>query len=330
MYNIGKVWGLVAREVLNPAVGIQHFPSEKRRRYVTLTEMPRLAAALDAEANDYAAHAIWLLLLTGCRRNEILGAKWSDIDWERRTLYIGKTKNGEALLAPLSHAAISRLKLIPRQEGNDYIICGALPGQRLAYIDSAWRRIVGRAKLKDLRIHDLRRTVGSWLVQDGASLHLVGAVLNHKDPKTTAGYAYFQMQERHRVPDQHGVSLLAAAAPKDGNAPSDKSGERKTDCVCAPATPDVHRLTREELYVRVWREPITKLASKLNISDVGLAKVCRREQIPPPERGHWAKVAAGHAMPWTPLPAHTPATGKIVKFGMRSRRTERASASATA
>jgi integrase len=89
---IGEVWGLVAREVLNPAAGIQHFRGEKRRRYVTPTEMPHLAAALDADLNEYAAHALWLLLLPGCRRNEILGAKSSDIDWERRTLYIGKTK----------------------------------------------------------------------------------------------------------------------------------------------------------------------------------------------------------------------------------------------
>jgi integrase len=52
-----------------------------------------------------------------------------------------------------------------------------------------------------LRIHDLRRTVGSWLVRDGASLHLVGSVLNHKDQKTTAGHAYSQTKERHKGPD---------------------------------------------------------------------------------------------------------------------------------
>jgi integrase len=70
-----------------------------------------------------------LLLLTGLRRGELLNAKWSDIDWKQRTLSVPKTKNGEALLAPLSHAAISRLKVVPQLQGNPYIICGKKLGQ---------------------------------------------------------------------------------------------------------------------------------------------------------------------------------------------------------
>src|SRR5882757_6993432 len=75
-----------------------------------------------------SSHALWLLLLTGVRRNEILAAKWADIDWDNKTLYIGKTKNGEAVLTPLGRAAIARLKIIPRLHDNPYIICGELPG----------------------------------------------------------------------------------------------------------------------------------------------------------------------------------------------------------
>ena len=151
---------------------------------------------------------MWLLLLTGVRRNEILAAKWADVDWDNKTLYIGKTKNGEAVLTPLSRAAIARLKLIPKFNDNPFIICGAIPGKPLAYLDAMWRRIRLKTGFHDLRIHDLRRTVGSWLVRDGASLHLVGAVLNHKDQKTTAGYAYFQTEDRQKALDRHGRKIV--------------------------------------------------------------------------------------------------------------------------
>ena len=113
---------------------------------------------------------------------------------------------------PLSHAAISRLKVVPQLQDNPYIICGRKAGQHLVNLNDAWGRIRKAAGLNDLRIHDLRRTVGSWLVRDGASLHLVGSVLNHKDQKTTAGYAYFQTKERHKALDKHGRNVVDFAS----------------------------------------------------------------------------------------------------------------------
>ena len=212
MYNLGRKWGLVPIDKANPASGVERFPETKRRRFVTPDELPRLSKAIDQEADEYVRHAVWLLLLTGLRRGELLNAKWSDIDWKQRTLSIPKTKNGEALLAPLSHAAISRLKAVPQLQGNPYIICGRKAGQHLVNLTDAWSRIRTAAGLNDLRIHDLRRTVGSWLVRDGASLHLVGSVLNHKDQKTTAGYAYFQTKERHKALDKHGRNVVDFAS----------------------------------------------------------------------------------------------------------------------
>src|SRR5450631_2110475 len=93
-------------------------------------------------------------------------------------------------------------------QDNPHIICGSVPGQRLTNLRSAWIRVRNSAALKNLRIHDLRRTVGSWLARDGASLHLVGAVLNHKDQKTTAGYAYFQTDDRQKALDKHGRKVI--------------------------------------------------------------------------------------------------------------------------
>jgi integrase len=86
--------------------------------------MPDFIRALEAEDNEYARHGLWLLLLLGLRSIELLKAKWADIDWDMGTLFVGLTKNGEPLLAPLSDAAMARLKMIPRIANNPYIICG--------------------------------------------------------------------------------------------------------------------------------------------------------------------------------------------------------------
>jgi hypothetical protein len=171
--------------------------------------MPRFLQALEQEDNDYARHGIWLLLLMGLRCKELLKAKWEDIDWDMGTLFIGLTKNGEPLLAPISDAAMDRFKIIPRTSDNPYIICGRLRGQYLRGLGQPLRRTLKRAGLVNLRIHDLRRTVGSWLAQDGRSLHLIGEVLNHRDPKTTAGHAYFQTQQRRDALSDHGNRVLA-------------------------------------------------------------------------------------------------------------------------
>jgi integrase len=282
MFNVGRRIGLLARELRNPATEIDQFPEAKRRRYVTASELPRLAAAIDADANEFATHAIWLLLLTGIRRSEILAAKWDDINWQDRTLFVGKTKNGEPVLAPLSQAAITRLKRIPRVEGNPYVICGSIPGKPLAYLDSMWRRIRTETGLHDLRIHDLRRTVGSWLVSEGASLHLVGAILNHKDQKTTAGYAYFDTHDRQRALDRHGKKLVKHA--------SLIAGQKMTDVKDTGTR--IRQFSRKALHRIIWSEPMTLVSRKLGISDVGLAKACRRHDIPVPDRGYWSRHVA--------------------------------------
>lgn len=111
MYNWGKTAGCVPRDYANPATGIVRFPERKRRRFITTVEMPRFVRALEEENSEYARHGLWMLLLTGLRIAELLKAKWTDIDWENGTLFIGLTKNGDPLRAPLSDAAITRVKL---------------------------------------------------------------------------------------------------------------------------------------------------------------------------------------------------------------------------
>ena len=317
MYNVGRQLGVVPEEMRNPGTEIVRFAEHRRRRFVTPAEMPILAAAINNDPNEFASHALWLLLLTGVRRNEILAAKWADIDWDNNTLYIGKTKNGEPVLTPLGRAAIARLKMIPRLHDNPYIICGELPGKPLAYIDRMWRRVREETGFKDLRIHDLRRTVGSWLVRDGASLHLVGAVLNHKNQATTAGYAYFQTEDRHKALDRHGKKIVEIAA---GNfKPRNKTGPADLAAVNIPTQkpPKVRRIARRELYNLIWSEPITTLAKRFGISDRGLTKVCQRSDIPAPPRGYWAKIAAGSKFERPGLPMRDDLNSRKVGFRIK-------------
>ena len=226
------------------------------------------------------------------------------------TLFIGLTKNGEPLLAPISDAAMDRLRVIPRISDNPYIICGRLPGQYLRSLGDPFRRALKRAGLVNLRIHDLRRTVGSWLAQDGQSLHLIGDVLNHRDPKTTAGYAYFQTKQRRDALTGHGSRVLALT-PAHLRKPAAPTGISANSLLPAAESAAVvatensfahyrHYFRREDLYRLVWTSPVSEIAARLGVSDVALAKLCRRAAVPIPGRGYWQRTEAGQ--PVEPIP----------------------------
>jgi hypothetical protein len=208
---------------------------------------------------------------------------------------------------------------VPRLQDNPYIICGRKAGEHLVNLKEAWGRIRKAAGLNDLRIHDLRRTVGSWLVRDGASLHLVGSVLNHKDQKTTAGYAYFQTKERHRALDKHGRNVVEFASRVTATSSNTEEQASMPSAKLPLSRGPFHAFTREALYRLVWSESTRTLSKRLGISDVGLAKACRRASVPTPDRGYWARVAAGQRCEKTPLPPLETAVAKIVRFRGRGR-----------
>lgn len=198
----------------NPATGVTRFKEESRDRFVGPDELPKLIEAIDGEPNQYARYALWLYLLAGLRKEELLTARWADVDFNRRELRLVDTKNGKNHYLPLSDAAMEVLNQIPRIEGNEYIIVGKKPGAHLVNIDKPWQRVRKAAGVEDVHIHDLRRTVGSWLAQAGNSLHLIGRVLNHSNSSTTAIYARFGQDHIREALDRHGEQILAAAGLK--------------------------------------------------------------------------------------------------------------------
>lgn len=215
MFGLARKWGYLPPTAPNPATGIDYFAPVARDRWVQPHELPRLAAALKQEKNPYLSAAVWLLLLTGMRKSELLNAKWSDVDPDRRELRLPTTKQKKVHYVPLSDRAWQVLEALPRQEGNPYILCGRLPGSQLGGFRKAWDRIRQRAKLDDVRVHDLRRTCGSWMASAGESLTTIGATLGHSDPRTTRIYARIADQEKRRALEANSQRLLAVAEASD-------------------------------------------------------------------------------------------------------------------
>ncbi|MBZ0252679.1 MAG: tyrosine-type recombinase/integrase [Candidatus Methylomirabilis sp.] len=211
MFGLARQWGYLDETAPNPASGIAAFPEEKRDRWIRPEELPRLAQAIDAEADPYVRAAFWLYLTTGLRRGELLAAKWADVDWTRRELRIPETKAGRVHYVPLSEEALTILQGLPRIDGNPFILPGRNPGAALVNISKPWLRVRRAAGVEDARLHDLRRTVGSWLAQSGNSLHLIGRVLNHSNQSTTAVYARFAQDHVREALEAHGRAIMGAA-----------------------------------------------------------------------------------------------------------------------
>ena len=96
-----------------------------------------------------------------------------------------------------------------RAGDNLYILPGHITGKPLVNISKPWRRICAKAEIENIRLHDLRRTVGSWLAQSGNSLHLIGKILNHSNQSTTAVYARFAQDQGRQAMEEYGGKLMA-------------------------------------------------------------------------------------------------------------------------
>ena len=212
LFEKGNEWGFLPDEHINPALRIKKFQEKKRDRWVTHEEMPRLADAIEGEADIYVRSALWLLLLTGARKSELLGLKWSDIDLARKEIRLADTKAGRIHHIPLSEESLEVINNIPPVKDNPYLLPGRIEGQHLVNIDKPWRRVRAIAGLEDVRLHDLRRTVGSWLATEGASLPLIGKVLNHSNVSTTAIYARLSEDPARKALDSHGAKIMSIIA----------------------------------------------------------------------------------------------------------------------
>jgi integrase len=205
MFGLARTWELIKGD--NPAVGIKLFAEEKRERYLSPDELQKVNAALLAEA-DWRWHAYFpLLLLLGARKSELLTARWPDIDFGAGTWRIPQTKSGKPHLLPLPAAAIAILEALPSRNTSDWVFPGDGASGHIVEPSKAWQRIRKRARVVDVRVHDLRHTLGAWLTAQGINLPLIGRALNHSQAQTTARYAHASIADVRAALEQNAQAM---------------------------------------------------------------------------------------------------------------------------
>lgn len=189
IYNRLIKLGLIALD--NPAAGIEKFRELKRDRFLQADEIPRFFAALGEVEGEATRDALLLLLLTGARRSNVLAMRWEDLDLMHGRWRIPSehSKNGDVLVVPLTTATLEILKRRQESASGEYVFPSDSKTGYITPPKGAWQRLLKRAGLNGIRLHDLRRSLASWMVIEGASLVVAGGALGHKDPQSTAIYA---------------------------------------------------------------------------------------------------------------------------------------------
>lgn len=189
VFNLARKWK-VCPDLANPTQDLAAAPDVCRERFLSAEEAKRLLDAIEADENVVAGRAIKLLLLTGARRNEITQARWEQIEWDKRRLLVPVSKSGRPRHVALNLVALAVLRGCPRLPGNPFIFPSEKTGRPSPSLFFPWSRIRKRARLEGVRLHDLRHSFASFLVNRGVSLYVVQGLLGHTNAKTTQRYAH--------------------------------------------------------------------------------------------------------------------------------------------
>jgi integrase len=190
----------------NPCRSIERNHEERRYRYLTPAELERLLAALADYPNQTAANVIRFLLLTGARSHEVFAARWQQFDLEAGvwTKPSSATKQNREHRVPLSAPARQLLA------GMDQTDARLFPG--LVTVREDWLKICRQAGLAGVRVHDLRHSYASFLASAGLSLPVIGALLGHTTPSTTARYAHLFDDPLRAATERVGAIVTAAGS----------------------------------------------------------------------------------------------------------------------
>ena len=204
----------------NPCRGIEKYKEESRRRYLSPAELKRLGAALRiAKRYDSiprsAIVVIQLLLLTGARVGEILSLRWSYVDLAGGALRLPDSKSGRKTIL-LPAPAVEILTAWPRFVGSPFVFPGEghgnRKGQHRVSLVDPWAWVRRRARLADVRLHDLRHAFASVAISDGQTLPIIGALLGHSQPATTQRYAHLMDDPLRAASDATAATITKALA----------------------------------------------------------------------------------------------------------------------
>ncbi|HVI88504.1 MAG TPA: tyrosine-type recombinase/integrase [Dongiaceae bacterium] len=192
-------WGLITA---NPALQIERNAEHHRENYLRPDEIRKLSIALDESPAQDSADVVRLLLLTGARVGEVLKMRWDQLDMDAGvwTKPAATTKQNKLHRSPLSLPAIQLLKKREaRAKKSDWVFPGKAKQGHMTTIKTFWAAVTRRAKIKEIRVHDLRHTFASLLVSSGENLSVVGALLGHTQAKTTSRYAHLLDEALHKA-----------------------------------------------------------------------------------------------------------------------------------
>ncbi len=217
IYNLAEDRGDIP-EMSNPCRLVVKNRERSRERFLTEEEFRRLGRVLDeAETSKgvsvHAVAAIRLLLLTGCRKGEILNLRWSEVDLDAGELRLPDTKTGPRTIS-LSPEAVSVLSGIPRVDGNPFVIPGKIRGKAMRNLNDPWEIVCERAGLADMRLHDCRHSYASRALALGESLPMIGRLLGHTQVETTARYAHLAQDSVRESADRVADSISADLLPR--------------------------------------------------------------------------------------------------------------------
>ena len=175
----------------NPTAGLRLMKEEnKKERYLSIEEAQVLYEKLKLSDNTMLKYIVPMLIVTGARKREVLDARWEDFDFERRSWRIHTTKLGRPRHVPLSDSAVALLNSVPRFVSCEWAFPNPKTKEPFVDIYYAWNTVRKAAGLAEVRIHDLRHSFASFLVNSGRSLYEVQHLLGHTQIKTTARYSH--------------------------------------------------------------------------------------------------------------------------------------------
>jgi len=202
----------------NPCKMVKMYKEHSRDRFLQPEELGRFFQAVEAERND-GSHEIpdyiLLSLFTGARRSNVLAMQWKDVDMNMQQWRIPgeQSKNGSTMLIPLIGASLEVLTRRRQTMSSVFVFPGSGKTGHLQEPRKGWLRILERAGLDNVRLHDLRRTMGSYQTIGGASTAIVGRTLGHKNPASTAVYARMTL-DPVRDAMEKAVALMKAPVKK--------------------------------------------------------------------------------------------------------------------
>lgn len=193
MFRNAIIWGYLPDNHPSVVLGVREFREKPRKEFIEPEQMPAVKAALASIPNICHREGILFLLYTGLRSSEARLLTWDQVNFNQQFLEIQDTKNGSDHMLPLSSHCIELLKRmqLKKRLGNPYVFPGTLPGRPISSFGKAWRKVRSVAGLPNIRLHDLRRTAGSYVIADTHSIPLVGQILNQTNEHVTKIYSHY-------------------------------------------------------------------------------------------------------------------------------------------